>query len=231
MLNIDCISDTHNRHKKIALPGGDILICSGDVSGRGESGEILSFLNWYADQDYSHIVLVPGNHDFGFERNPDLWAAHCKDRNIILLNDAGCEIEGIKVWGSPVQPWFHNWAFNRQRGEDIKKHWDLIPNDTEILITHGPPGMILDDCTPRSSYSRHVGCDDLYNKIIQTQVKLHVFGHIHESAGYKYKDGKTYVNAASLDGMYSYNPPGYVRVTRDESGTYLVEDTREERLE
>jgi hypothetical protein len=56
---------------------------------------------------------------------------------VIYLNDSGVEIDGLKFWGSPVQPYFHNWAFNRI-GDDICKHWELIPLDTDILITHGP---------------------------------------------------------------------------------------------
>ena len=227
-LKIDCVSDTHNRHKKIILPGGDILLCAGDVSGRGQSGEIIPFLDWFADQDYSHLIMIPGNHDFGFEKEPGRYAQECKDRKITLLNDSGCEVEGIKVWGSPIQPWFHNWAFNRFRGDNIKKHWDMIPDDTELLITHGPPHMILDDTQPHSPYRNNVGCEELAKRILQTKVKLHVFGHIHEGAGYRYIDGRTYVNAASLDGMYSYNPPGYVRVVKDIIGDYFVEDTRYE---
>lgn len=228
-LKIDCISDTHGRHKKIKLPGGDILIHSGDVSGRGEEDEILAFLDWFADQDYSHLILIPGNHDFGFESHPEKYAAECKARNIILLNDSGCEVEGIKIHGSPYQPWFHSWAFNRARTPAeatklhpwIKPHWDKIPEDTEILVTHGPPHMILDDANARG-YSNHVGCEELGKRIRETKVKLHIFGHIHEGAGYKYLDGRTYVNASSLDGMYCYVAPGYTRVTK-QGDDYFVE--------
>ena len=56
----------------------------------------------------------------------------CKDRHIIFLNDSGCVLENIKIWGSPVQPWFYDWAFNRTRGAEIKKHWDLIPKDLKF---------------------------------------------------------------------------------------------------
>lgn len=225
-LKIDCISDTHARHRKIKLPGGDILICAGDISGRGEGKEIIDFLDWYEDQDYSNLVMIAGNHDFGFEKEPEKWAKHCKDRGIILLNDSGVEIEGIKFWGSPVQPWFYDWAFNRGRGPEIQKHWDLIPLDTEVLITHGPPYLILDDANARG-YPNPVGCQDLYNTIMKTQVKLHVFGHIHEGSGFKYQDGRTYVNAASLDGMYMFSPPGYKHVIKDIAGEYFVEETPE----
>lgn len=224
-LEIDAISDTHNKHKQIKLPGGDILIHSGDVSGRGQSGEILPFLDWYAEQDYSALILVPGNHDWGFAKEPERYAKECADRKIILLNDSGMEVEGIKIWGSPVQPWFHNWAFNRFRGAEIKKHWDLIPTDTEVLITHGPPSHILDAVPRGYKEIEHVGCVDLYNRIIETKIKLHVFGHIHEGAGYKYDSGRTYVNASSLDGNYVFEKPGYKRIVKL-GEDYIVEESQ-----
>lgn len=230
-LTIDTISDTHGKHEKIKLPGGDILIHSGDCTSGGTHSEALSFLDWFAEQDYSYLVFTAGNHDFIFEENPELMADECKKRNIIYLNDSGCEIEGIKFWGSPVQPYFFDWAFNRARTERevtskhgwIKLHWDLIPNDTEGLITHGPPHMILDGVPRRGGCYESVGCEELYLKILETKIKLHVFGHIHEGAGYKYLDGRTYINASSLDGMYMFEGPGYIRVIRGLDGEYLVE--------
>lgn len=199
--------------------GGDILICAGDVSSRGSLPEIKQFLDWFADQDYSYLILIPGNHDFGFEKSWDYLKQYCEDKGIIVLNDSGCEVEGIKIWGSPIQPWFHDWAFNRWRGAPIKKHWDLIPEDTEILITHGPPYGILD----RTRHGDIVGCKDLLEKIKKTKIKLHVFGHIHEGAGYQYKDGITYVNASVLDEYYGDHGKGIIRVIKDLAGEYLVE--------
>ena len=39
------ISDTHNKHEKLNgfLPGGDILIHSGDLTGRGYTNELEGF--------------------------------------------------------------------------------------------------------------------------------------------------------------------------------------------
>jgi Icc-related predicted phosphoesterase len=220
VLKIDCISDTHFQHKKLDLPGADILVHAGDCSG-SDLESALEFLDWFKEQNYSHRILVPGNHDYIFELIPEQMQEECKKREIILLNDSGCELEGIKIWGSPVQPWFLDWAFNRQRGADIQKHWDLIPRNTEILITHGPPYMIRDEVLRRDGSIEHVGCEDLYRKIIQTQVKLHVFGHIHESRGHAILNGRTYINASSLDGMYKFKAPGYVRVQKQD-GRYTV---------
>lgn len=224
-IKIDCISDTHNRHKHFTMPGGDILIHSGDATLGGKTSEVMNFLKWFSEQDYSHLIFIPGNHDWLCEENPTLVKEECARLGIILLNDSGYEANGIKIWGSAVQPWFFDWAFNRQRGPDIQKHWDLIPSDTEILITHGPPKFILDWVRPGTAFEDHVGCDDLMNTIITRlkSVKLHVFGHIHEGAGYKYKDGITYVNASVLDGTYSPLSGKPIRIIKDIAGDYLVE--------
>ncbi len=231
-LIIDLLSDTHNRHNRFKCEGGDILLHAGDCSGRGKRDEVLQFLDWYADQDYSNLIMIPGNHDFIFETNFGEMKKECNDRNITLLNDSGVTVEGIKIWGSPVQPHFNDWAFNRFRGSDIKKHWDLIPEDTEILITHGPPYEILDEVTNvmGDSYRvpQYVGCQDLMDKLEKTQVKLHVFGHIHEGRGIKYAGQRTYVNASSLDRMYCPASKRPIRATReivqDGSIVYLAEE-------
>jgi len=226
---LDLLSDTHNRHTKCECEGGDIILHAGDVSGRGDVDEIITFLDWYARQDYEHIILVPGNHDFAFEEDPKGMAEECKDRGIILLNDSGVTVKGVKIWGSPVQPWFHNWAFNRQRGPEIKKHWDLIPNDTEVLITHGPPADILDMTTGIMGEPKGgVGCLDLTKKIAETKIRLHVFGHIHEGRGVTYQKEVTYVNASFLDRMYYPQAKRPIRATRevvqDGSIVYLAEE-------
>lgn len=232
-LIIDLLSDTHGQHDKMTLEGGDMLIHAGDVSGHGSAKEIMSFLTWFANQHYNHLLLVPGNHDFGFEETWKLYADECKRLNINLLHDSGVELEGIKIWGSAVQPWFHDWAFNRARGADIKKHWDLIPENTEILVTHGPPMGILDQVQygNRIGYNPkkdkhsgdHVGCQDLDDKIWQTQIKLHVFGHIHEGRGYRYIQDKAFVNASALDGRYRMVTGKPIRVIKDIDDVYLVD--------
>jgi len=174
------------------------LVCSGDICSRGSLDEAIDFLTWFEVQPYRYKILVPGNHDWVFERNPSLMDAECDIRNIILLNDSGIVLEGVRFWGSPVQPRFCDWAFNRDRGADIKKHWDLIPVDTDVLITHGPPAGILDYVAHGGS----VGCHDLLNKIMRTDVKLHIFGHIHMGRGTMKVGNKLFVNAASLNEQY-----------------------------
>ena len=230
---IDTISDTHNKHGRLKLKGGDLLLHSGDISSRGRPEEIAQFVDWLELQEYTNIVWIPGNHDFGLEKDFLFWKEKCDQRGIHLLNDSGVTIDGIKIWGSPIQPWFHDWAFNRLRGTDIQKHWDLIPNDTEILITHGPPHGILDRvrATYGGNQGENVGCERLAVKIKQTNAKLHVFGHIHEARGQLVQDGVLYVNASSLDHYYSFVNPGYTRVIKDLAGNYKVQEETEATFE
>lgn len=208
-------------HTKLKLPGGDLLIHAGDMTSRGSTHDISRFLTWMEKQPYTHKILIPGNHDFGFETDFALWKDECEKKGIHLLNDSGIEIQGIRIWGSPITPWFHSWAFNRYRGREISKHWDLIPEETEILITHGPPEGIL-DLVPRDG--SHVGCADLLDKILRTKVKLHIFGHIHEGRGFTYKHARTFINASSLDGSYQPVSSAPIVIIQDEDEAYVVEE-------
>ncbi len=190
------ISDTHSQHQKLELPKGDMLIHAGDVSKRGTVAEVHNFLEWFARQDFKYKIFVAGNHDFFFENASSEEIEKAIPENVIYLNDSGVEIEGIKIWGSPIQPWFFDWAFNRQRGEAIAKHWALIPNDTDVLITHGPPFGILD----KTARNINAGCEELMLKIDQLpNLKLHVFGHIHEAYGIQQKNNTQFVNASVLN--------------------------------
>jgi predicted phosphodiesterase len=216
-MKITCISDTHNQHNNIPskyLTGGDCIIHSGDVSGRGTHAEIEEFLAWYNELPYTHKILIAGNHDFFFERASEsiIKATLDKYPNITYLNDSGVEIEGLKIWGSPVQPWFYDWAFNR-RGTDICEHWDKIPLDTDILITHGPAKGYLD----LTLHGDVTGCPYLLEKISElTNLKLFVHGHIHEAYGrVDFPDGGVFLNASVLNARYVMsNLPHEIEITK-----------------
>ena len=194
------ISDTHGRHDDVDIPDGDILIHAGDLSSRGREFEIDDFLDWFSNQPHKHKIFIAGNHDFFFERENQETINSKMPNNVIYLNDSGIEIEGVKIWGSPIQPEFYNWAFNRERGDEIKKHWDLIPLDTDVLITHGPPINILDKTIRRKS----VGCEELLIAVNHIKPKIHVFGHIHEAYGVEIIDDTTFINASILNERYYY---------------------------
>ena len=192
------ISDTHGKHAKIELPKGDVLLHAGDISSRGTENEVLDFLSWFSAQDHKYKLFIAGNHDFYFEKNASEFISKIIPENVIYLCDYGVQIEGINIWGSPVSPWFYNWAFNRHRGDDIKKHWNKIPSQTDILITHGPVFGKLD----KTTRGEQVGCVDLLNTIEKIEPKIHVCGHIHEAYGEVSSSKTKFLNASVLDENY-----------------------------
>ncbi len=197
-MKIVTISDTHGFHDLLSLPSGDILIHAGDVSGRGSESEVMGFLEWFADLDYVYKIFIAGNHDFYFEKNQPEKIKAIIPENVIYLNDSGISLNGLSFWGSPVTPWFYDWAFNRNRGSDIKKHWDLIPQNTDILITHGPVFGVLD----RTMHGLNVGCEMLKNALESIRPKAHICGHIHEAYGQVQTENTLYINASVLDVRY-----------------------------
>jgi Icc-related predicted phosphoesterase len=192
------ISDTHCRHRNLRLPTGDVLIHAGDVSYRGEKSEVMDFLDWFKEQNYKYKIFIAGNHDFFFERENRTAIKNIIPPGIIYLNDSGTSIEGVNIWGSPVTPWFFNWAFNKRRGAPIAKHWKLIPADTNILISHGPAFGILDVLVNE----QHAGCKDLLERVLDIKPSVVVSGHIHESYGTTKRHGIKFINASVLNESY-----------------------------
>jgi len=208
-MRITFLSDTHTKHKLVDsfLPGGDILIHSGDFMSSGYNpSEAESFFNWFDSiKNYDTKILIAGNHDRIMENDPS-WASgvltgyktieYLQDEELTLFPE-----DNIHIWGSPWQPKFYNWAFNLERGEEIKQKWDLIPENTDILITHGPPFGKLDFVYYDGV---NVGCEELMKKVESVKPKIHVFGHIHEGAGYVFDGTTHFFNASILNDRYEF---------------------------
>jgi Icc-related predicted phosphoesterase len=198
MNKIVCISDMHSMYRQIDMPDGDILVVAGDMTNVGSSDEIMDFSRWLEDQPHKYKLVVAGNHDWGFYRRdfPGLCLENIP--NTFYLEDSGVNIEGINFYGSPWQPEFCNWAFNLPRGDKLAEVWAKIPLNTDVLVTHSPPWGILD--TVRDSLP--LGCQDLLDRVNMVKPKLHVFGHIHYSYGYRKFLDTMYVNAAICTERY-----------------------------
>lgn len=193
------ISDTHNQQQSLILPAGDVLVHAGDFTMRGTPAEVAAFGVWLGLQPHPHKIVVAGNHDFLFEREPEL-ARSLLPAGVHYLCDSDVTLGGLRFWGSPWQPWFLDWAFNLQRGAEIAAKWALIPGGIDVLITHGPPKGIAD----RTVNGEDVGCADLLAAMARVGPRLSVFGHIHEGYGV-YGDK---VNAAICDERYRLvHPP------------------------
>ena len=200
------ISDTHSRHMHMVhdVPEGDVLIHCGDVSNRGSFYDIEKFLEWFSAFPHKYKIFIAGNHDLGLDpRMPNMQRLliDYSDR-VIYLEDSEVIIDGIKFWGSPRTPEFYNWAFMYKRGADAKEIWDRIPNDVNVLITHGPP--LTSSYLDYTMYDRiNVGCEDLTNKLKELpNLKVHCFGHIHEGYGMGQMENVVLINASTCNLRY-----------------------------
>lgn len=197
MPRLVCISDTHSMHRKIKdVPDGDVLIHAGDWSGRGTLAELVDFNTWLGALPHKHKLVTAGNHDAIAK---DHGYAQAILTNATLLIDQGATIDGVSFYMSPWTPRFGNWDFMAERGHPMRAKWNKIPDQVDVLVTHGPPFYVLDLCP-----NGRVGCKDLLTRVFEVKPKVHVFGHIHESHGEERGMFTRFVNASICDG--SYNP-------------------------
>lgn len=199
------ISDTHIEHLNypIEIPDGDILIHCGDATYIGDKYQLLLFNEWFSSLPHKYKIFCPGNHDIGFDY--DLAPKYIDPQevlssNIIYLQDSGCTIEHnnqkLKIHASPRTPMFFNWAF-MHHGNEIQKYWDMIPENLDVLVTHGPPYGILD----KTLEGKNVGCPFLLEEVKKKKPKIHAFGHVHEGYGIQ-KEETTFINAAICNRDY-----------------------------
>lgn len=186
---VTAVSDLHGYLPEI--PKTDLLLIGGDICPVHDHN--IRFQQTWLDTDFRYwlskiqnkgvkkVIGVFGNHDFIGEEKPS-WIP--KDLPWTYLEDSGIQYEGMNVWGNPWQSIFYNWAYNLSE-PDLKKKWDLIPNNTNILVLHGPP-YGYGDKAPRynSSGYEHTGSPSLTERIKQLpDLKLCIWGHIHFSYG------------------------------------------------
>lgn len=197
-MKLVCISDTHNLCPNLEIPECDVLIHAGDGTMGGSESEMGEFLNWFEAHPGKHKLYVPGNHDFCLDVGGGYWSGS----DPTILTDNGIEIDGTKFWGSPWQSNLPGWAFHKSPKE-ISEKWDLIPRDTDVLITHVPPYGLGDTVVG----GKKVGCATLRRRTKELDLKLHVFGHIHEGYG-SYNEGRS-INVSICDERYSnqFNKP------------------------
>lgn len=203
-MRIAVISDTHSFHRKIEIPKCDVLIVAGDLTFRGELKVIEDFVEWLKELPIDRCVAIGGNHELG-------WSNRTKEATELFasvgahyLNQSSVEIDGVRFYGDPRTPVFGGWEWNIDRGEAIAKHWARIPDDVDVLITHGPPHGILDWTSDDPLFGENAGCEELLKRIKQLKkLNAHCFGHIHSGAGSMTKDGVLFVNAAICTNKYA----------------------------
>lgn len=212
-IKITAVSDLHGHTPK--TDGGDILIVAGDLTASDKPVQYERFFQWLYHQEYDHKIVVAGNHD-GWIEVRDI-AIHTFPGCIYLENE-GIEIDGINIWGSPHTKKFIGVnplcaAFMCDTEEDLDEYWQMIPEDTDIVVTHGPPKGVLD-----LSYNRNrCGSETLLKRVMDISPQYHIFGHLHESygtweSGNKYHPTK-FINASHVNRMYDgVNDPVNFRI-------------------
>jgi predicted phosphohydrolase len=186
-IRIVLLSDTHELHHEVIIPPGDLLLFAGDFSFFSKSTSAMDDFNkWMGELPHAKVAVC-GNHEFAVEAEPDEWRRRLN--HVPLLFDESRTVLGLNVWGSPMT--LHDGgAFGRSSETYREKVYDTIPDDTDILITHGPPQGILDGGQ---------GCAALRRAVILVQPRLHVFGHVHSGYGVHPTKNTLFVNCALLD--------------------------------
>ena len=208
------ISDTHSREKKIEwfktkenIESIDMVIHCGDFSHSQKTFD--AFLTWFSNLDVKYRLLIAGNHDeIVNSMGKDEMQQICGILDIIYLEDSSITLEGIKFHGSPMSNEYGPWPFMKNDLE-LDYHWQKIPDDVDVLITHGPRYDVGDEVN-QDIMQPNVGSYSLRLKVNELKkLKYHFFGHIHDSAGELHlsDDGKlTSYNASIMD--YWFMPTG-----------------------
>jgi Icc-related predicted phosphoesterase len=192
------LSDTHGRNPDVrTLPDGDVLIHCGDFTNFGEEDELSRFRAWLREIPHEHKIVIPGNHDLCFDAPGGRGALDALGDIVGLIHETTV-IDGVKFFGSPYTPKFFDWAFMYEPRES-QRRWLSIPDDTDVVITHGPAFNRLD----QTSSGKNAGCVALGNRLGEVNSTpgrvrplLHCHGHIHEASGELHRDGWLTINAA-----------------------------------
>jgi predicted phosphodiesterase len=192
------VGDTHGKHDELGILEGDVLIHCGDFCDgfRKSPSDVDGIDAWFARQQFECILCIGGNHDFAAAERLRLGLPVF--RNAVWLQDTSHVYRGVTFYGAPWLPHLQGWAFYMTPGE-LQEKWSMIPDGTDVLITHTPPFGILD--RPRSG-NVSCGCPDLLKQLEVVRPRYHVFGHIHASAGIYEGEHTTFVNAASVDSSF-----------------------------
>lgn len=210
-VKVVAISDIHGLQGRFKdLPAGDLLVIAGDLTSMGTIREIGAFGNWIKTirDNYDKVIVIAGNHDQLMETNSNMAKELLGD--VIYLQDSSFEYKGKKIYGAPWTRIFNNWFFMK-KDYDLATIWENIPDNLDLLITHGPPMGILDLCPAQNGFGLvHAGDHVLMNAVLNKKPKNHIFGHIHEGYGVLDNGTTVFRNVSSFNGLikghYGYRP-------------------------
>ena len=218
------LSDTHNLHGLLTenLPSADVLIHTGDWTENGTDEEHNDFNKWLGTikEKYKHIIVISGNHEWpteGMTTNPNMLRSALNPKthlqNLLtyatVLDHEETTVCGIKIFGSSWVPWTggkdpdqfspspEKQGLAQKAGRDLTgpaHRFDEIPEECDVLMTHGPPAELL---------SNDWGSSAELRKVIQAKPPLvHCFGHLHHQRGFWQR------NSTGWDGLIEYEHTG-----------------------
>jgi Calcineurin-like phosphoesterase len=193
-MRIVAVADTHLFHEELVVPDGDLFVHAGDMCRGGDLDELRGAVAWIASLPHRHKLIVAGNHDWAFAREPELARALLGD--IAYLEDSATTIEGFTIYGAPWQPAYNDWAFNLPRGAPLAEKWSSIPRGLDLLVTHSPP-MGIGDNMPE--LPNRLGCAVLRARVEAVEPRLHMFGHIHCDGGAWQRGATMFANVTTWE--------------------------------
>ena len=206
-MKIVCLADCHSI-LNFSVPEADLLLIAGDMEPAKHNPYLsislqsnwlnVDFRYWLADQPIKECVYIAGNHSWIFEKAKDRVPK--MNSNFHYLEDESIELFGLKIYGTPHQLPFNNWAFNLPEKE-LSKKWELIPDNIDILLCHSPPYRIMDK-VEHNNFTRHIGSKSLLKRIKEIKPKIVAFGHNHNCYGIVEKEGIKFINCSLLNEKY-----------------------------
>lgn len=207
-MKVVAISDLHGQLPKI--PECDLLLIAGDICPVWEHDVFFQqhwlkhvFNPWLKEQPANWVVACWGNHDWIGVEFPNI------ELECTVLTDAGSIIyhgdKSYRIWGTPWQRRFHDWAFNLDEPE-LNLKYEAIP-ECDIIISHGPAYGYGDRAPRKGGYER-VGSMVFTKRIDEIKPKLVVTGHIHSDPGIWTRGGTIICNATMVNEQYQmvYEP-------------------------
>lgn len=198
-MRLVAISDTHNKQADLDVPEGDLFVHAGDLTVHGSLEELAIALDWIGRLPHPYKVVIAGNHDRAFQRQPEAARALIP-AGVTYLEGSGAELAGLNVWGGPWTARYHRtlWAFELTLDQRAAC-WAAIPADTELLVTHIPAAGILD----ASDRHQRAGCPALLERLPQLpRLRAHVAGHLHDGRGHALRGGVHHMNVAAMGRGY-----------------------------
>src|SRR6266545_7467961 len=105
-MRIVAVADTHTFQDDLrVIPEGDVFIHAGDLCRSGRLDELRAVAAWLRTLPHRHKIVIAGNHDWCFVREPQAALASL-GAGAVYLQDSEAIIEGVRFWGSPWQPEF-----------------------------------------------------------------------------------------------------------------------------